>query len=320
MKVLVAGGAGFLARHFLKHHLDAGDEVTAVDDLSGNGARWLGGSYWQHTTDVLDFFTKTTKTFDVAYHFAAPVGGREKIENDPLYNAHSLALDEGFFRWAVGKIGTAVYPSSSAVYGVQYQEVDGGPLGELLFDPTARGFARPDELYGFTKLAGEVLAEKASRYGLNTLCIRPFSGYGEGQSSDYPVPAICARAVRKEDPLVIWGSGNQTRDFIHVSDIVGATTALLDRGVTGYGAINLGSGVATSFVEVAEIAASIVGYEPNIDTDETKPEGVSARYCDPTRMLAVYQPKVSLREGLTRIIADIQKGADPWQPKSPRTT
>lgn len=301
-RVLITGAAGFLGRCFLQHHLAAGDDITAIDDFSANGSYWPDGTYARHRIDAIDYLRYAPTNFDRAYHFAAPVGGRLKIENDPLYNAHSLALDEAFFRWAVGHVKTAVYPSSSAVYGVKYQEVDGGALSELLFDPAAADWARPDELYGFTKAAGEVLAEKASRYGLNTLCIRPFSGYGEDQSLDYPIPSICARAVRKEDPLIVWGSGHQTRDFIHVSDIVGATEALLSRGIDGYEAVNLGSGVATSFVEVAALAADIVGYHPVIQTDASKPEGVKSRFSDPSKMLAVYQPKISLVGGLSRLL------------------
>jgi nucleoside-diphosphate-sugar epimerase len=301
--VLVTGAAGFLGRHFVAHYVAAGSEVVGIDDLSGSGAKWLG-SGTELTMDVLDLFA-TNEQFDLAYHFAAPVGGREKIEGDPLYNAHSLGLDEAFFRWAINHVGTAVYPSSSAVYGVRFQRGEGMALPEKLFDPAQDAWGRPDEMYGFTKMAGEVLASKAARYGLNTLCIRPFSGYGEGQSFDYPVPAICARAMMHQDPLVVWGSGWQQRDFIHVSDIVGATAAVLERGVTGYEAINLGSGKPVSFVEVARIAADLAGYGPFIDTDEAKPEGVHARFCDPSRMLAVYQPKVALHQGLHRVMQSL---------------
>ena len=309
MRVLVTGAAGFLGRHFVQHHLDEGDEIIAVDDLSSSGAYWLDGAYVRIEDEallVLAFLGVRDEHFDIAYHFAAPVGGREKIEGDPLYNAHSLALDEGFFRWAIGRAGTAVYPSSSAVYGTKYQARGGGSLTEEMFAPSADEWARPDEMYGFTKMAGEVLAQKAERYGLNTLCIRPFSGYGEGQSMDYPVPSICARAKRQEDPLIVWGSGSQTRDFIHVSDLVGATAAIVSAGVSGYQAINLGLGVPVSFIEVARFAAEIIGYEPVIQTDEAKPEGVISRYSQPDRMLAIYQPRVSLIEGLTRVIASLE--------------
>jgi nucleoside-diphosphate-sugar epimerase len=306
-KVLITGAAGFLGRNFVKHHLLAGDDVTGVDDMSSTGARWWPEQReHDYHMDAELFFASQSGTYDLAYHFAAPVGGRLKIENDPLYNAHSLSLDEAFFRWAIEHTKTAVYPSSSAVYGTIHQGSNSGCLNEVLFDPRSDQWDVPDEMYGFTKMAGEVLAEKASRYGLSTLCIRPFSGYGNEQSFDYPVPSICARALRREDPLVVWGSGHQTRDFIHVSDIVGATAAALARGIEGYQAINLGSGVATSFVQIAEMAADIIGYRPVITTDESKPEGVMSRYSDPSRMLAIYQPTVGLRDGLAQVIDSIR--------------
>jgi nucleoside-diphosphate-sugar epimerase len=106
----------------------------------------------------------------------------------------------------------------------------------------------------------------------------------------------------RENPVVIWGSGKQTRDFIHVSDIVGATLALVASGTDGYRAVNLGSGVATSFTEVAVIASQYVGYSPEFQTDDTKPEGVASRFSDPTLMLSVYQPKVSLEAGIARMV------------------
>ena len=314
LNVLVSGAAGFLGRHFLRHHLDRGDNVIAVDNLSSTGAYWIDGDYEKIEDDiavVLAFWeVKGFPTFDYAYHFAAPVGGRLKIEGDPLYNAGSLGLDAAFFRWAVGKVGTAIYPSSSAVYGVTFQQdEDHCSLVEGLANPADPIWYQPDQMYGFTKMAGEVLAFHAAKYGLNTLCLRPFSGYGEGQSMDYPVPSICRRARDREAPLVVWGSGWQTRDFIHVSDIVGATAELLRHGIYGYEAVNLGSGKATSFVEVARTAADIVGYNPLITTDETKPQGVASRFADASRMLSVYQPKVSLIDGLARIISDLEPEA-----------
>jgi len=312
LNVLITGAAGFLGRSFLRHHLDRGDNVIAVDNLSSAGAYWPDGDYEKIEMDAInafDMFDATGITFDYAYHFAAPVGGRVKIEQDPLYNAGSLGLDAAFFRWAVGKVGTAIYPSSSAVYGISLQRGAGQALVETDFDPVSDLWAQPDQMYGFTKMAGEVLAYHAAKYGLNTLVLRPFSGYGEGQSMDYPVPSICRRARNHEDPLVVWGSGWQTRDFIHVSDIVGATAELLRHGVYGYEPVNLGSGTATSFVAVARMAADIVGYGPLIDTDTTKPEGVTSRFSDSSRMLSVYQPQVSLVQGLAAVLDDLETEA-----------
>jgi GDP-L-fucose synthase len=244
--------------------------------------------------------------FDRAYHFAAPVGGREKIEGDPLFNADSLRLDSSFFRWAIRGTDVTLYPSSSAVYGTVFQSRGTAvPLDEGFFDPRETHWPAPDEMYGFTKLAGEVLAWKSAAYGLNSLCLRPFSGYGVGQSMEYPVPSICARAKAREDPLLVWGSGMQVRDFVYISDLVAATERRLEAGVDGYQVLNVGSGSGTTFNELARLAAEIVGYEPRIMNDAAKPQGVDSRVATVQRLSRYYRPVVSLREGLTRILESL---------------
>lgn len=309
MRVLVTGGAGFLGRHFVQAHLAEHDQVTCIDDFSGTDIETVPQDVLDVTEsiDVLAWLDREGGQYDLAYHFAAPVGGRMKIETDPLFNAHSLAIDSTFFRWATLHVKRAVYPSSSAVYGRNQQDSDdSAPLTETMFNPDSLTWDAPDEMYGFTKLAGEMLAWKAAKYGLNTLCIRPFSGYGEGQSFDYPVPSIAARALRREDPLRIWGSGHQTRDFIHVSDLVEGTQARLAYPLRGYDSLNLGSGWPISFRTVAEICSELVGYAPQIVTDESKPEGVHKRFADTTRM-SIYHPiKVGLSEGLSRVLEDVE--------------
>lgn len=306
--VLVTGAAGFLGRAFVRHHIAAGDDVYGIDDLSNPHSFWPAELRDDRRTrsDVGDWFSGSSDSpcrWDLAYHFAAPVGGRLKIEGDPLFNADSLRLDSQFFRWAVGRqVQTVVYPSSSAVYGVSLQTESATRLHEGLFSPANPDWYPPDEMYGFTKLVGEFLAWKAAAYGLNTLCLRPFSGYGEEQSLEYPVPSIAKRVARQEDPLVIWGSGEQTRDFIHVSDVVGATVARIAAGVEGYASMNIGSGAATSFRSVAGILADLAGYSPLIISDETKPQGVLNRWSDNALMLQYYQPKVDLGTGLARVL------------------
>lgn len=306
MRVLVTGAAGFLGRNYVRHHLEKGDEVFGIDNLSNPHSHWPEELVEKLKQDAYEYFrwAKDGLVWDVVYHFAAPVGGREKIEGDPLFNADSLRLDAEMFRWAVrqGQKPVVVYPSSSAVYGVTFQGKAGQALQEGMFHPSNPNWFAPDEMYGFTKLAGEVLAWKSAGYGLNVLCIRPFSGYGEDQSLEYPVPSIAARVAKREDPLTIWGSGLQTRDFIHVSDLVGATISRLDAGVHGYESMNIGSGRATSFIDIGKALAKIAGYEPAIVTDVTKPEGVQNRWCDTARMWRYHQPRVSLTDGLTRVL------------------
>ena len=302
-RVLITGAAGFLGRHFLRHHVEAGDEVVGVDDLSNPFSYWPDGDYASgRIQDAAEFFM-FAGDYDLAYHFAAPVGGREQIENDPLFNADSLRLDAAFFRWAVKHTNTAVYPSSSAVYGVRFQSgYERIRLRESFLDLGSDTIPVPDEVYGYTKLIGEVLASKAEGYGLNTLCIRPFSGYGEDQPPTYPVRAIAERVKKREDPLTIWGTGLQKRDFVHVDDIVGATVARVEAGVTGYQAMNIGSGEGTSFRELAYLMAATAGYSPTLQGDPGKPQGVMSRVADPGRMLRWYTPKVSLAEGVARVL------------------
>jgi len=309
MKVLITGAAGFLGRNFVRYHVERGDMVHGIDDMSSPYAEWVKG--WPHNVvgDAGRFFDEwdegIVNDYDVVYHFAAPVGGREKIEGDPLFNAGSLRLDAALFRWASthGKRSTIVYPSSSAVYGWKLQgSGESEPLSEWMFDPDMQDWPAPDEMYGLTKMVGEVMARKAWDYGVNTLCIRPFSGYGEDQSLEYPVPSIARRAARGENPLVVWGSGLQTRDFIHVSDVVGATVARLDAGVHGYEAMNIGTGEPHNFNQIATMCARAAGYEPSIENLEDRPQGVDRRYCDPSRMLGFYTPRVTLQEGLRRVV------------------
>lgn len=303
-KVLVTGAAGFLGRWFVRHHLAAGDLVIGIDDLSNEHSVWPDElpARQRINSDVAKWMAWNSPHFDLAYHFAAPVGGRVKIEGDPLFNADSLRIDSTFFRWAVGKVGIAIYPSSSAVYGVQLQGEDAQDLHESMFKPGGSSWLAPDEMYGFTKLVGERLAWAAQSYGLNTLCIRPFSGYGEGQSMEYPVPSILARAKRREDPILVWGTGQQARDFVHVEDVVGATIARLNRGISGYQNMNIGSGKTTTFYHLAQMAANIAGYHPLISVDVSKPAGVSTRRAEPTRMLTYYRPTVTLEAGISRVL------------------
>ena len=229
--------------------------------------------------------------------------GGSRSSSDPLFNADSLRLDSLFFRWSVKHVTTAVYPSSSAVYGTEFQKGGAGPMSESLFTPSTLTWHRPDEMYGFTKLAGEVLAWRSADYGLNVLCIRPFSGYGDDQSLEYPIPSIAARVARREDPLTIWGSGTQTRDFVHVADVIGATSARIEAGIHGYQTMNIGSGVPVSFFEVARILARSAGYKPELVADATKPQGVMNRWADITKMNQYYHlDRVPLVNGLEEIL------------------
>lgn len=305
MRVLITGAAGFLGRHFSRYHDSVGDELVCVDNLSNEYANFVVRNARNEVRDVVDWLNGDTEYYDRVYHFASPVGGRVKIERDPTYNMDAFRQDSAMFRWAATmKPGLLVYPSSSAVYPKGLQM---GDLRYRLRENDVRmdhdgQWGVPDAVYGMAKLVGERLAyECAERYGLNTLCIRPFSGYGEDQDPTYPFPAIMERVIGREDPLVVWGSGEQVRDWIHVEDIVRITQQRIDSGVAGYQTLNLCTGIGTKFVDLAGMAAALDGWlNPNIATKPDMPAGVDYRVGHPDKMLFYGAPEVSLEDGIRR--------------------
>jgi nucleoside-diphosphate-sugar epimerase len=292
MRVLLTGAAGFVGRHLERALRDRGDLVYGID---------LRPTKTVTARDALDFFRTDRTRWDLAIHAAAIVGGRASIDGSPLGVATNLALDAWYMRWlARTKTPRAVFYSSSAAYPVALQQP--GLIHRLVeSDIDYEQPGRPDATYGLAKLLGEQLCQYTEAEGTRMTVLRPFSGYGEDQDLAYPFPAFIQRAKRRQDPFEVWGSGDSTRDWIHVSDLVGATLAAVDQDVRG--PINLGWGRATSFDELAAMVTAAAGYSPVIKHRGDAPQGVHHRVCDPKRMLAFYDPKVDLEEGIRRALA-----------------
>lgn len=319
-RALVTGGCGFAGRHFVKGLVARDFHVTIVDDLSTGleleaWPRHLRVGDERRMTfvraDVRDWVKAAESDFDLVIHLAAVVGGRMMIEGDPLKVATDLSIDATFFNWLVKqrrRPRKVVYASSSAVYPVGDQRPVGHrPLREELVD-FGDQIGLPDFTYGWSKLTGELLSRHAARsYDLDVVVYRPFSGYGEDQDLTYPFPSIIDRVARRESPIVVWGSGDQLRDFIHMDDCVEAVFATMDRLAPGE-ALNLGSGQGTSFRQLAALACRIAGHSAEIVNDATKPEGVFARVGDCERMFRHYRPAISLESGIERALEFISIG------------
>lgn len=338
MKIhLVSGGCGFVGRNMVKRLLNTtNDKIFFVDDLSiGTHPRtWLSNYkskknkdleiigddermfFWKGDFRNLLFYMRTNpnyiqdtysidfKKFADVFHFAAIVGGRAKIEGDPMMVALDLSIDAEFFYWACQhKPDRVLYPSSSAAYPVNLQGTDYAvALKESDIDFKSN-LGTPDMTYGWSKLTGEFLAQIAARhYGISVVCIRPFSGYGEDQDLTYPVPAIAARAAKKEDPFEVWGSGKQGRDFVHIDDVIDFIEILMDK-VNDGSAYNIGSGKLTSFLEIIELFTKFAGYKPQIKPLLDKPVGVHSRYSNMDYVFKKFgwKPKISLEEGMKRV-------------------
>ncbi|MBO6572264.1 NAD-dependent epimerase/dehydratase family protein [bacterium] len=334
---LITGGCGFVGRNFVKRlHSTTNDTILFIDDLSvgTHPATWLPDGTPSRTENGLEFFgedermiflkqdaryfiremlddqeyiKKTYKldvtSFEDVFHFAAIVGGRAKIDGDPMMVALDLSIDAEFFLWVCRQKPTRVlYPSSSAAYPVDLQtESDAIALSESDIDFKKMG--QPDMTYGWSKLTGEYLASIAAEYyDVSVTCIRPFSGYGEDQDLSYPVPAIARRAALKENPFEVWGTGKQGRDFVHIDDVMDCTLLAMDH-ITDGSAINIGSGRLTTFLELIEVFTSFADYSPEIKTLLDKPVGVHSRYgkMDYVKERLGWEPKLSLEEGMRRV-------------------
>lgn len=282
-RVLVTGSGGFAGSHYINALRDNGWETVGFDIVTGVDAR--------------DYFRSADEKFDLVIHCAAVVGGRASIDGSPLMLAPNLEIDSAYFQWAERtKPGKLVYISSSAVYPVWMQGQQ--PWLRLTeTDVDLQNPELPDQLYGWAKLTGEMLA---SRYSGDVLVIRPFSGYGHDQDLAYPFPAFAQRARQRQDPFVIWGSGTQVRDWIHIDDVVGATLSLVEDGARG--PVNICSGDPVTMLELAEMMCAEAGYHPRFNVLTDKPLGVTYRVGNPTRMLEYYQPVISLEEGIRRAV------------------
>jgi nucleoside-diphosphate-sugar epimerase len=252
--------------------------------------------------DARDFFRTDDRRFDLVVHCAAVVGGRAMIDGNPLAVAVDLSIDAEMFGWAIRTHpGRVVYFSSSAAYPTLLQ--DGtwqSVLSEDILDGVRPIAGLPDQTYGWAKLTGELLAGYARAEGIPVHVFRPFSGYGEDQALDYPFPSFIDRARRKADPFDIWGDGEQERDFIHIDDLVGAVFAAIEQDVRG--PVNLCTGRATSFNELAKLVREAAGYSPEFRHLPAAPTGVRRRVGDPTQMQAFYTPRISLEEGVARAL------------------
>lgn len=291
MKALVTGSEGFLGRHFALRLLEQGYSVTCVDVLA------------DVPSDALDAFRMDRTEYDLVVHCAARSPHRSAIDGQPAaVGAANLELDAALFRWALqAQPGRVLYFSSSAVYpAVLQMGPDAAPLAEERLRATDPVLDAPDAVYGWTKLTGELLAHHYRAAGGRVTVVRPFSGYGSDQSAEFPFGAFRDRARRREDPFVIWGNGQQVRDFIHVDDLVAGALAAVTRDLDE--PVNLCTGIGTSMVDLARMFCDQVGYCPRFEMASDAPGGVEYRVGNPDRLRGFYQPEVDLAEGVARAV------------------
>jgi UDP-glucose 4-epimerase len=308
-RVLVTGGAGFIGSQLVTELLESTDAAHVrvfdslatgtIDNLTHLQRHVDDGRLQVRIGDVCTEAEGALEGADVVFHLAC-LGVRHSL-HDPMENHRvnaegSLVLLQEALRRDVQRF---VHVSSSEVYGTaQYAPMDEG-------HPT-----QPETVYGGGKLAGEAYARAHYRtYGMPVVVARPFNTYGprshfEGDSGEV-IPRTIVRALCGL-PALVFGDGEQTRDFTHVRDTATGLLALAGCDAAVGETVNLGSGSEVSVNALAEIVAGVVGTDgPAAVHLEPRPGDVRRLLVDDTRMrsLTGWRPAVEFTEGVTDLVA-----------------
>lgn len=252
MKLLITGCAGFIGRHALKAAQARGWEVEGFD--------------LRHESKIRRADVRLGRRIeaDVVLHLAAFASNAGFAEHMAENYANNVMGTWNVLRLASANGARMVYASSSAVYG-RNSRIDDRTCGWLT-DNEDDGFAM-DELashYAKSKLMCEMMAESFRAIGLSTLGLRIFNAYGAGDELKPPgrqaPPTWMKAAKNRGEPMVIFGDGTQAKDFIHVSDVVEVIMRLIECKAEGI--VNVGTGTATSFNDLAKLIGCEMTYAP----------------------------------------------------------
>jgi len=308
MKILVAGGGGFIGGHLVKSLLDDGHEVRSVDQKP------LDQWYQVHETaenvvadlQFLEPCVDATKGVDRVFNLAADMGGMGFIENNKalcmlsvLINTHLLEASRQ------NGVSRFFFSSSACVYAADKQ-VD--PNVTALAEADAYP-AMPEDGYGWEKLFSERMCRHFTEdFGLETRVSRYHNVYGpEGtwtggrEKAPAAVSRKIAEAKNSGDHVInVWGDGLQTRSFMYIDDCVNGTKMLMDSDVTE--PINIGSAELISINDLYDMVAKFAGIEISRVHDLTAPQGVRGRNSDNTLILEKlgWEPSITLEEGMRK--------------------
>lgn len=305
--VLVTGGAGFIGSHVVEHALAKGFRVRVLDNLStGSEANLahLKGDVTLHRADVRDTESlgSVFEGVDTVFHLAAFISVPGSVADPRTADAINIggtlnvllaARDTGVRR--------VVFSSSAAVYG-EPQEL---PL-------TESALTKPGSPYGLEKLYGEHMCRLFTElYGLETVSLRYFNVYGPRQNPASEYAAVVPKfiqAMLSGKRAIIYGDGQQTRDFLFVEEVARANLLAADApGAVGH-ALNVASGAGISVEELHRVIQGLVGHK--LDAVHADPRPGDIRHSVASVRLAEqllgFRASVSLEEGLTRTVASLR--------------
>lgn len=308
MRALVTGCAGFIGSHLVDRLLELGYEVIGIDCFTDYYPKWIKEKNIENALkndkfklirkNILDIdignLRKIVSKVDYIFHEAAQAGVRKSWgENFKIYVDNNILTTQRLLEACKDvKIKKFVFASSSSVYG----NVDKLPMKEDLYP-------KPISPYGTSKLACENLCYLYwKNYGVPTVSLRYFTVYGERQRPDMAFHRFIKAALNNEN-IVIYGDGNQTRDFTYVSDIVEATILSAECDTEGE-VINVGGGSTVSINEVLKILQDIIEKDLKVEYHVFQKGDIKHTYADisKAKKLLKYKPKVKLKEGLSKEI------------------
>lgn len=304
-KVLVTGGAGFIGSHVADQFLEKGSQVEIVDDLSSGKRENIPRQAKFHRLSVNSAeFAQLVRegNFDVVAHLAGQIDVRKSVA-DPINDATinilgSLNLMESL---RAGRSKTRVVFTSTG----------GAIYGDFNKPPNAEIYPKdPESPYAIAKLSIEhYLAYYGRVHGLDAVAVRFGNVYGPRQDphGEAGVVAIFCGRILQQRPLTVFGDGLQTRDYVYVVDVaravwMAATKPLPDKARLDARAFNIGTGVGTSVLEIAEHLQTAAGSDIPIEFAPHRPgeQQDSSVNVDKAKAVLGWAPEVSLADGLSQ--------------------
>ena len=304
-KVLVTGGAGFIGSNLVRHLLKNENSVTVLDNfMSGYrsnldsfpSVRIIEGDVRDRTA-----VEEAIQGAEVVFHLAASVGNKRSIDH-PLIDAEINVLGTLQILEAARKAGVRKIVTSSSA----------GIFGELKTMPIKEDHpVEPDSPYGCTKLCEEKLClVYAKLYQIEAVCLRYFNVYGPNQRFDSygdAIPIFVFHMLRNET-LIIYGDGEQTRDFVHVDDVVQANIKAAE-SIGFSGALNIASGTSVTVNRLVEIITKDAANTIKIEHSAERPGDVRHSLADLSlaNQRINYIPKVNLEKGIYEYVSWAKK-------------
>jgi nucleoside-diphosphate-sugar epimerase len=298
--ILVTGGAGFIGSNLVKQLIDDGNKVRVLDNFSSGYASNLDSlkPIKINHVDVInkDLVEFLMKDVDIVFHLAASVGNKRSIDN-PIIDAETNVIGTLNILEAARKAGVKKIITSSSA----------GIYGELKTIPINENHpVEPDTPYGCTKLCEEKLClSYAKMYDIEIICLRYFNVYGENQRFDAygnVIPIFVYRMFNGQ-PLLIYGDGEQTRDFVNVKDVVQANIKAAEtQGISG--AFNIGSGKNVTINKLVNLMISNYSGSVVVEHTDKRMGDVKDSLADISmaKEKLSYNPNVDLETGLSEYI------------------